>query len=121
MSPEQAAGKTHELTPQTDIYSLGVTLYHLLTGRLPHEQGSVSDIIEQVQLSELVPPRTYCLWLPAALEAICLKAMAARPEDRYTSAAALADDLERWMADEPVAAHTPTWQERVRTWLRRRW
>jgi eukaryotic-like serine/threonine-protein kinase len=121
MSPEQAAGKVHELTPQTDIYSLGVTLYHLLTGRLPHEEGSVSGVLEQVQLSDLVPPRRHCPWLPAALEAICLKAMASRPEERYTSAAALADELERWLADEPVVAHSTTWHERLRMWVRRRW
>ena len=120
MSPEQAAGRSDEMSPQTDVYSLGVTLYHLLTGRLPYEQESVSGVLEQIKSTPVLPPREHCAWLPRTLEAICLKAMAARPADRYASTAALADDIERWLADEPIAAHQAGLLERLLRWLRQR-
>ncbi len=120
MSPEQAAGRGDELSPQTDVYSLGVTLYHILTGRLPYEQESVSRVLEEIKNAPVLPPRAHCAWLPRTLEAICLKAMAAHPADRYPSTAALADDIERWLADEPVAAHQASPFERLRRWLRHR-
>lgn len=121
MSPEQAVGDIDELSPRTDVYSLGVTLYHILTGRLPHEEGSVSGVIEQIKKETALAPCKHCSWVPRPLESICLKAMAARTSDRYPSAAALAEDVERWLADEPVLAHTPSFAERVRRWLRRRY
>ncbi|MDZ4656908.1 MAG: serine/threonine-protein kinase [Bythopirellula sp.] len=120
MSPEQAAGRSNELSPQTDVYSLGVTLYHILTGRLPYEQESVSRVLEEIKNAPITPPRAHCAWLPRTLEAICLKAMAPQPADRYPSTAALADDLERWLADEPVAAREAGLLERLRRWLRHR-
>jgi serine/threonine protein kinase/Tfp pilus assembly protein PilF len=118
MSPEQAAGRTDQLTPQTDIYSLGVTLYHLLTGRLPYEEESVSGMLEKIQSSLSQSPRHHSRWIPKPLEAICMKAMAAKPADRYASTAALADDIERWLADEPIAAHESGILERTSRWLR---
>jgi eukaryotic-like serine/threonine-protein kinase len=120
MSPEQAAGRMDELGPQTDIYSLGVTLYHILTGRLPYEEGSVSGVLAKIQASSTHTPREHCSWVPRALEAICQKAMAPRPADRYASTAALADDIELWLADEPISAYEPTLWERLFRWWRHR-
>jgi serine/threonine-protein kinase len=119
MSPEQAAGRLGELGPASDIYSLGATLYALLTGRVPFPGTDQGDILQRVQRGELVPPRRVKPAVPAALEAVCLKAMALRPHDRYQSALALAADVEHWLADEPVSA----WREPVRVrlgrWARR--
>jgi tRNA A-37 threonylcarbamoyl transferase component Bud32 len=120
MSPEQAAGKMDELSPQTDIYSLGVTLYHLLTSRLPYEEESVSGVLEKVKALSPHSPREHSPWVPRSLEAICQKAMAPRPTDRYASTAALADDIERWLADEQTVAYEPTFWEHLQRWWRHR-
>ena len=119
MSPEQAAGNLDELGPASDVYSLGATLYHLLTGRVPFEDRDVSRVLEQVREGRFPAPRALDGSVPAALEAICLKAMARRPADRYLSARALADDLEHWLADEPVAAFPEPWWLRAARWRRR--
>jgi serine/threonine protein kinase len=118
MSPEQAAGKMDELSSQTDIYSLGVTLYHLLTGRLPYEEESVSGVLEKVKALSPHSPREHSPWVPRPLEAICQKAMAPRPVDRYPSTAALAEDIERWLADEQTVAYDPTLWEHILQWWR---
>lgn len=120
MSPEQAAGRADEVGLQTDIYSLGVTLFHILTGRLPYEEASVSDVLKKIQGQSQLSPRDYCPWVPRSLEAICQKAMAPRPTDRYPSTAALAEDIERWLADEPTLAYEPTFWERLSHWWRHR-
>ncbi len=118
MSPEQAAGRGDEMSPRTDVYSLGVTLYQILTGRLPFEEESVSGVLQKLQSTVIQSPREHCPWLPRSLEAICLKAMAPRPAERYASTAALADDIERWLADEPIVAHPPMVLGRISRWLR---
>jgi serine/threonine-protein kinase len=119
MSPEQARGEIEQLEPRSDVYSLGATLYCLLTGKSPQEGNDVGDILSKVKRSEFAPPRQLDPTIDKALEAVCLKAMALKPEDRYASCRALADDIERWMADEPVSA----WREpRTRTltrWMNR--
>ncbi|MBI3466552.1 MAG: signal peptidase I [Planctomycetes bacterium] len=104
MSPEQAAGKLDNLGPASDIYSLGATLYHLLTGRAPFEGADVRRILSKVEAGEFTRPRHVTREVPKPLEAVCLKAMARQPERRYPSCRALADDIERWLADEPVSA-----------------
>ena len=104
MSPEQAAGRLDQLGPASDVYSLGATLYCLLTGQPPLE-GDVGEVLRRAQRGEFPPPRQVNPSVPAALEAVCLKAMAMKPEDRYASPRALADDVERWLADEPVSAY----------------
>jgi WD40 repeat protein/serine/threonine protein kinase len=105
MSPEQAAGKLDELKPTTDVYCLGATLYHVLTGKPPFERHSdLAGILARVQRGDFRPPRAVESNVPPPLEAICLRAMSLKPADRYPSASALADDLEHWLADEPVSA-----------------
>jgi serine/threonine protein kinase/Flp pilus assembly protein TadD len=119
MSPEQAAGKHDQLTPTTDVYSLGATLYQLLTGCLPHDDdGDQGVMIAKAENERIVPPRQYIPWAPRPLESICLKALAANPADRYLSAHALAADIEQWLADEPVSAHAESWNERAFRWIR---
>src|SRR5579863_6126675 len=103
MSPEQAAGKLEELGPASDVYSLGATLYHVLCGKPPFQKDDVGDILQRVQRGDFPKLRSVIAEVPAALEAICLKAMSLRSDDRYQTARALADDLERWLADEPVS------------------
>jgi formylglycine-generating enzyme required for sulfatase activity/serine/threonine protein kinase len=119
MSPEQAAGRVDELGPASDIYSLGATLYCLLTGRVPFPDRDLGTVLGKVQRGDFPPPRQVNSRVPAALEAICLRAMAVRPADRYPSCASLADDVERWLADEPVSAYREPWLTRWARWARR--
>ena len=119
MSPEQAAGRLEELSPASDVYGLGATLYHLLTGQAPFAAGNVLAVLDRVCRGEFPPPRQVEPSLPAALEAICLKAMARKPEERYGSAKVLADDLEHWLGDEPVAAYAEPLRLRLARWRRR--
>jgi WD40 repeat protein/serine/threonine protein kinase len=119
MSPEQAAGHLDRLGTASDVYSLGATLYCLLTGRAPFEGVDVGTVLQRVQRGEFPPPRQVKRQVPEALEAICLKAMALQPERRYASARALADDVEHWLADEPVSAWREPWLVTARRWLGR--
>jgi eukaryotic-like serine/threonine-protein kinase len=119
MSPEQARGQVDAHTPASDIYSLGATLYYVVTGRMPFRGQTVGEVLQQVQAGEVVRPRNVKPGLPEALEAICLKAMALRPADRYATAGEVALDVERYLADEPVAARPETWVERLWRFARR--
>jgi serine/threonine protein kinase len=119
MSPEQAAGEPDRLGPPSDVYSLGSTLYTILTGKMAFE-GDIPTVLRRVRAGEFDPPRQLDPTIAPPLESICLMAMSLRPEDRYQTPRAMSEDLERWMADEPVSAHRDSRSERVRRWMRRR-
>ena len=119
MSPEQAAGDLDRLGLASDVYSLGATLYCLLTGKAPFEDRDVDVVLGKVRRGEFPPPRAVNRAIDPALEAICLKAMALRPEDRYATPAALAEDLDRWLAGEPVGAWREPWTRKLSRWLTR--
>ena len=119
MSPEQAAGDLDRLGPRSDVYSLGATLYCLLTGKPPFEGDDLGAVLRAVQKGDFPPPRPVDPSIDRALEAVCLKAMALKPEDRYATRRALADDVERWAADEPVSAWREPWTRTLVRWLTR--
>jgi serine/threonine-protein kinase len=119
MSPEQAAGRIAHLGPASDVYSLGATLYCLLTGRAPFNDPDLADLLRKVEHGDFPPPRKLKGWVDPALEAICLKAMATDPDERYRTPRALADDVEHWLADEPVSAWREPVSRRLRRWGRR--
>ena len=119
MSPEQASGQNAELGPASDVYCLGATLYHLLTGRAPFGGNNAYAILEGVCRGQFPRPREVDATVPAALEAVCLKAMSLRSQDRYATAKDLADDIEHWLADEPVVAYREPLRQRLGRWRRR--
>jgi serine/threonine protein kinase len=103
MSPEQASGEARHVDERSDIYSLGAVLYEAITGELPF-RGSARMILRQILEEDPRPPCSLNHLIPRDLETICLKAMAKLPRDRYSSAEALADDLERYLQREPIQA-----------------
>jgi serine/threonine-protein kinase len=119
MSPEQAAGDLDRMGPASDVYSIGATLYCILTGRPPFHEPQIQLLLHKVRQGQFPRPRAISRQVAPALEAICLKAMALRPEDRYHSTRALADDLEHWLADEPVSCYLEPWPARLARWARR--
>ena len=119
MSPEQAEGETSHIGFSSDVYGLGATLYYLLTGQNPITDREVTTVLRHARRGEFLRPREVNPAVPLALEAICLKAMAYRPDDRFASPQILAHDLELWLADEPVTAWPePRWVK-LRRWVNR--
>jgi tetratricopeptide (TPR) repeat protein len=119
MSPEQAMGQHDRTGSGTDVYALGAVLYECLTGRPPFRAATAVETVRQVIADEPVPPRRLVPKLPRDLETICLKCLQKDPAKRYLSAAALADDLDRYLAgDSIVARPVPVWEKGWR-WAKR--
>ncbi|MEZ6090720.1 MAG: serine/threonine-protein kinase, partial [Pirellulaceae bacterium] len=126
MSPEQASGQPDLIDGRSDVYSLGATLYCLLTGKLAFQTRddsgqalSIEQLLERIRLSQFKSPLLVDPFIPKPLAAICTRAMANQPVDRYADPLQLADDLERWLADEPVSAYQEPMTARVRRWVKR--
>ncbi|MAT68556.1 MAG: hypothetical protein CMJ58_03445 [Planctomycetaceae bacterium] len=118
MSPEQLSGST-SLQPATDVYALGATLFKLLTGRIPVDGSTLSEMQQRVIRAQYARPTQLCRSVPKPLEAICLKAMAVEPQHRYATALELAEDVERYMADDAVEAYDEPAGRRMARWARR--
>jgi tetratricopeptide (TPR) repeat protein/serine/threonine protein kinase len=119
MSPEQALGQHGLLDQRTDIYALGATLYELLTLQPVFDGRNREELLRQITGAEPRPPRRWNKAIPADLETIVLKALAKHPAERYATAQEMADDLQRFLDDEPIRARRPTLVQRGRKWGRR--
>jgi tetratricopeptide (TPR) repeat protein len=119
MAPELADGRATDAEERTDVYLLGATLYHILTGRPPREGSSREEIVELARTVPPPPPRRLRPDVPRALEAVCLKALAHRKWDRYATALELADDVQRFLAGAPVAAYPESVPARAWRWCKR--
>jgi len=120
MAPEQAEGRTRDISVRSDVYGLGAVLYELLAGRAPFAGGTPLDTIRRVLAEDPVPPSRLVAKVPADLEAICLKCLEKNPDRRYASMAELAADLRRFLHREPTRARPLNWHQRVGKWSRRR-
>jgi serine/threonine protein kinase len=119
MSPEQAQGQQTAIDHRTDVYSLGATLYELLTLQPAFNGTGRQELLRQITSEEPSQPRRINRAIPAQLETIVLKAMEKSPQDRYATAQELADDLERYLRDQPIRARRPSILQRARKWGRR--
>ncbi len=120
MAPEQARGDSKSVGPAADVYALGAILYEALTGRPPFQSTLVMETLQRVLSDEPVPPRQRVAGVPADLETVCLKALHKDPRDRYASAREFADELDRFLHDEPVRARPLSRLEKLGRWCRRK-
>ncbi len=119
MAPEQAAGRSADVTSAADIYALGAVLYQLLTGRPPFLAESFGEVLRQVLNEDPIPPRRLNASVPRDLETICLRCLQKEPHRRYHSAQELADDLQRFRDKKPILARPATHVERTLKWIQR--
>jgi serine/threonine protein kinase len=119
MAPEQAAGDIHNVGPRADIYSLGATLFVILTGKAPVLGKTTAAVLESVRRGAFESAAAVNPECPKPLDAIARKAMALRPEDRYATALELAADVEKWLSDEPVSCYADPLPARLARWARR--
>ncbi len=120
MAPEQAEGRNRRIAATTDVYALGAVLYELLTGRPPFRGANAIETLEQVKTVDPVPPSRLVAGLSRDVETICLKCLEKAPAARYPTAEALADDLRRFTAGEPIQAHPASAWTHARKWAARR-
>ena len=115
----QSAGQRTRISRRTDVYALGATLYHLLTGRPPFQGESLAQTLDLVRHADPVSPRVLNPAVPADLETICLKCLEKEPARRYATAQDLADELGRFLEDKPILARPVSRPEKVWRWCRR--
>lgn len=119
MAPEQTLGQSNLVGPAADIYAIGAILYELLTGRPPFRRENLGDLLQAIRTQEAPQPRIFNPAIPRDLETICLKCLQKSPTSRYESAAAMADDLQRFLTDRPIVARPASSAERLWRWCRR--
>jgi eukaryotic-like serine/threonine-protein kinase len=120
MAPEQAEGRLDRVDRRSDVYGLGAILYEILAGRPPFAGADAAEVSRRVVQEPPVPPRVFVAATPLALEAVCLRALAKKPADRYGSAPELASEIRHYLADEPVTVYRDPLLARAGRWARRR-